>query len=51
VASMRRAMNSFSGGNLVDDVTMMALRVGRVGRGGARDRRVAARDQRVRQRA
>jgi PAS domain S-box-containing protein len=51
VASMRRAMNSFSGGNLVDDVTMMALRVGRVSHGGARDRRAAARDQRARQRA
>jgi serine phosphatase RsbU (regulator of sigma subunit) len=55
VASMRRAMNSFSGGNLVDDVTMMALRVGRVSHGGARDRRAgdrraAARDQRARQR-
>src|SRR5690348_12870774 len=53
VASMRRAMNSFSGGNLVDDVTMMALRVGRVSHGGARDRdrRAAYRDQRARQRA
>jgi PAS domain S-box-containing protein len=51
VASMRRAMNSFSGGNLVDDVTMMALRVGRVSHGGTRDRRTAARDQRARQRA
>jgi PAS domain S-box-containing protein len=51
VASMRRAMNSFSGGNLVDDVTMMALRVGRVSHGGARDRRAASRDQRARQRA
>jgi PAS domain S-box-containing protein len=51
VASMRRAMNSFSGGNLVDDVTMMALRVGRVSRGGARDRRAASRDHRTRQRA
>jgi serine phosphatase RsbU (regulator of sigma subunit)/PAS domain-containing protein len=60
VASMRRAMNSFSGGNLVDDVTMMALRVGRVSHGGARDRRAGdrrtgdrstgARDQRARQR-
>jgi hypothetical protein len=50
---MRRAMNSFSGGNLVDDVTMMALRVGRVSHGGARDRdrRAASRDQRARQRA
>jgi len=53
VASMRGAMNSFSGGNLVDDVTMMALRVGRVSHGGARDRdrRAASRDQRARQRA
>lgn len=51
VASMRRAMNSFSGGNLVDDVTMMALRVGRVSHGGARDRRAASRDQRASQRA
>ena len=53
VASMRRAMNSFSGGNLVDDDTMMALRVGRVSHGGARDRdrRAASRDQRARQRA
>jgi PAS domain S-box-containing protein len=55
VASMRRAMNSFSGGNLVDDVTMMALRVGRVSHSGARDRRAgdrraAARDQQARQR-
>ncbi len=56
VASMRRAMNSFSGGNLVDDVTMMALRVGRVSHGAARDRRTGdrrtgSRDQRARQRA
>jgi serine phosphatase RsbU (regulator of sigma subunit) len=51
VASMRRAMNNFSGGNLVDDVTMMALRVGRVSHGGVRDRRAASRDQRARQRA
>jgi serine phosphatase RsbU (regulator of sigma subunit) len=51
VASMRGAMNSFSGGNLVDDVTMMALRVGRVSPGGARDRRAVSRDQRARQRA
>jgi hypothetical protein len=49
VSSMRRAMNRFSGGNLVDDVTMLALRAGRVGHGSARDRRVAARDQRPRQ--
>jgi serine phosphatase RsbU (regulator of sigma subunit)/PAS domain-containing protein len=51
VSSMRRAMNRFSGGNLVDDVTMLALRAGRVGRGSARDRRAAARDQRPRQHA
>jgi serine phosphatase RsbU (regulator of sigma subunit) len=51
VSSMRRAMNSFSGGNLVDDVTMLALRAGRVSRGSARDRRAASRDQRSRQRA
>ena len=51
VASMRRAMNSFSGGNLVDDVTMLALRAGRVSHGSARDRRAASRDQRPRQRA
>jgi serine phosphatase RsbU (regulator of sigma subunit)/PAS domain-containing protein len=49
VSSMRRAMNRFSGGNLVDDVTMLAVRAGRVGRGSARDRRAAARDQRPRQ--
>jgi PAS domain S-box-containing protein len=48
VSSMRRAMNRFSGGNLVDDVTMLALRAGRVGRGSARARRAAARDQRPR---
>ncbi len=51
VSSMRRAMNSFSGGNLVDDVTMLALRAGRVSHGSARDRRAASRDQRSRQRA
>ncbi len=49
VSSMRGAMNRFSGGNLVDDVTMLALRAGRVSRGSARDRRAAARDQRPRQ--
>jgi serine phosphatase RsbU (regulator of sigma subunit)/PAS domain-containing protein len=49
VSSMRRAMNRFSGGNLVDDVTMLAVRAGRVGHGSARDRRAAARDQRPRQ--
>jgi PAS domain S-box-containing protein len=51
VSSMRRAMNRFSGGNLVDDVTMLAVRAGRVGHGSARDRRAAARDQRPRQHA
>jgi serine phosphatase RsbU (regulator of sigma subunit)/PAS domain-containing protein len=33
VASMRRAMNEFSGGNLVDDVTMLVIRVGSQGNG------------------
>jgi serine phosphatase RsbU (regulator of sigma subunit)/PAS domain-containing protein len=33
VASMRRAMNEFSGGNLVDDVTMLVIRAGSAGRG------------------
>jgi serine phosphatase RsbU (regulator of sigma subunit)/PAS domain-containing protein len=33
VASMRRAMNGFSGGNLVDDVTMLVIRAGSAGRG------------------
>ena len=51
VSSMRRAMNRFSGGNLVDDVTMLAVRAGRVSHGSARDRRAAARDQRSRQHA
>jgi serine phosphatase RsbU (regulator of sigma subunit)/PAS domain-containing protein len=51
VSSMRRAMNRFSGGNLVDDVTMLAVRAGRVSHGSARDRRAAARDQRPRQHA
>jgi PAS domain S-box-containing protein len=51
VSSMRRAMNRFSGGNLVDDVTMLAVRAGRVGHGSARDRRAAARDHRPRQHA
>jgi serine phosphatase RsbU (regulator of sigma subunit) len=41
VASMRRAMNEFTGGNLVDDVTMLVLRAGREDNGpaGQRDRR------------
>jgi serine phosphatase RsbU (regulator of sigma subunit) len=33
VASMRRAMLEFSGGNLIDDVTMLVLRAGRLARG------------------
>jgi PAS domain S-box-containing protein len=40
VASMRRAMNEFSGGNLVDDITMLVIRVG--SRGNGRDVRRAA---------
>jgi PAS domain S-box-containing protein len=32
VAAMRRAMLEFSGGNLIDDVTMLALRAGRPAR-------------------
>jgi PAS domain S-box-containing protein len=51
VSSMRQAMNRFSGGNLVDDVTMLAVRAGRVSHGSVRDRRAAARDQRPRQHA
>jgi serine phosphatase RsbU (regulator of sigma subunit)/PAS domain-containing protein len=41
VASMRQAMNDFSAGNLVDDVTMLVIRVGQQenGRAGQRDRR------------
>ncbi len=41
VAKMRRAMNDFTGGNLVDDVTMLVLRAGREedGPAGQRDRR------------
>ncbi len=41
VASMRRAMNDFSEGNLVDDVTMLVIRAGQQenGRAGRRDRR------------
>ncbi len=41
VASMRRAMNDFSGGNLVDDVTMLVIRASpqENGRAGQRDRR------------
>jgi serine phosphatase RsbU (regulator of sigma subunit)/PAS domain-containing protein len=33
VASMRRAMLHFSAGDLIDDVTMLAVRVGRVAKG------------------
>jgi serine phosphatase RsbU (regulator of sigma subunit) len=33
VASMRQAMLAFSGGNLIDDVTMLAVRVGRLPKG------------------
>jgi serine phosphatase RsbU (regulator of sigma subunit) len=33
VASMRQAMLDFSAGNLIDDVTMLAVRVGRVAKG------------------
>ena len=37
---MRRAMNDFTGGNLVDDVTMLVLRASREERpAGQRDRR------------
>ncbi len=41
VASMRRAMNDFTGGNLVDDVTMLVLRASRGDNApaGQRDRR------------
>ena len=41
VASMRRAMDEFSGGNLVDDVTMLVIRASpqETGRAGQRDRR------------
>jgi serine phosphatase RsbU (regulator of sigma subunit)/PAS domain-containing protein len=35
VAGMRRAMNEFSGGHLVDDVTMLVIRAGSRGRGRA----------------
>ena len=43
VASMRRAMNDFTGGNLVDDVTMLVLRASREDdeRAGQRDRRTS----------
>jgi len=30
VASMRQAMLEFTGGNLIDDVTMLVLRAGRL---------------------
>ncbi len=41
VASMRQAMDAFSGGNLVDDVTMLVIRASQQGNGraGQRDRR------------
>ncbi len=41
VASMRRAMNDFTGGNLIDDVTMLVIRASQPGNGraGQRDRR------------
>ena len=41
VASMRRAMDDFTGGNLVDDVTMLVIRASgqEGGRAGQRDRR------------
>ena len=41
VASMRRAMDDFTGGNLVDDVTMLVIRASgqETGRAGQRDRR------------
>ena len=41
VASMRRAMNDFTGGNLIDDVTMLVIRASQPenGRAGQRDRR------------
>ena len=44
LASMRRAMNDFTGEHLVDDVTMLVMRVGREedGRAGQRDRRRAS---------
>jgi serine phosphatase RsbU (regulator of sigma subunit)/PAS domain-containing protein len=35
VAGMRRAMNEFSAGNLVDDITMLVIRVGSHGHGRA----------------
>jgi serine phosphatase RsbU (regulator of sigma subunit)/PAS domain-containing protein len=35
VASMRQAMLDFSAGNLIDDVTMLAVRVGRLPKGSA----------------
>jgi serine phosphatase RsbU (regulator of sigma subunit)/PAS domain-containing protein len=35
VASMRRAMLDFTGGNLIDDVTMLVIRAGRLAKGSA----------------
>jgi serine phosphatase RsbU (regulator of sigma subunit)/PAS domain-containing protein len=44
VALMRRAMNDFTGEHLVDDVTMLVMRAGRLedGKAGQRDRRRAS---------
>ena len=44
VALMRRAMNDFTGDHLVDDVTMLVMRAGRLedGKAGQRDRRRAS---------
>ena len=44
LASMRRAMNDFTRDHLVDDVTMLVMRVGREedGRAAQRDRRRAS---------
>ncbi len=41
VAAMRRALNDFTGGNLIDDVTMLVIRASQPenGRAGQRDRR------------
>ncbi len=43
VASMRQAIYDFSGGNLVDDVTMLAVRAGPVEKGKASATVVGAR--------
>jgi serine phosphatase RsbU (regulator of sigma subunit) len=42
VASMRQAMLDFSGGNLVDDVTMLAMRAGRRPQGNPPSARTSA---------